>query len=420
MASASYRGRMIVNDTDYTGSFVDPNPNGTATDMLTKLGIDGTVYEIQGGGGSNFIVDAQTYSLEERQVGVWTNGKPIYQKTIQISSLPSTATYSTYPHGISNIETIVDTEGYVIWADGAIAPINSTQLNGSSVNSSASFDYYVDLTNVGIGVGMDRSAMSANVTIKYTKTTDEEGSGGYQAYGMSPVIYSEKEREIGVWINNKPLYQKTLVFENYTNGTYQDISSLNIEEIVNNFGEHRISDYSYGLSFPYYENNNWYSLMTFDKNNGRYYIYCSSSMASTYKRLFITIQYTKTTDVAGSGEYNTLGVPNVHYSENEQVIGAWTDGKPLYQKTLKSNSGIAQNSWVIIINDSNIRIKNYYGYIYYSANLEDGTKYPLDWTRVANSAYSCTECNGGDLEVLQNVGTSYGYDITIQYTKTSD
>lgn len=108
------------------------------------------------------------------------------------------------------------------------------------------------------------------------------------------------------------------------------------------------------------------------------------------------------------------------YSTEEQVIGTWTDGKPLYQKTLKSNSGIAQNRRVSIINDNNIRIKNYYGYIYYSANLEDGLKYPLDWTRVVNNAFSCTECNGGDLEVVQNVGTSYGYDVTIQYTKTTD
>jgi len=110
----------------------------------------------------------------------------------------------------------------------------------------------------------------------------------------------------------------------------------------------------------------------------------------------------------------------INYSTDEQVIGTWTDGKPLYQKMLKSNSGIAQNSWVSIINDSSIRIKNYYGFIYYSTDLEDGTKYPLDWTRVASSAYSCTECRGGDLEVIQNIATSYGYEIIIQYTKTTD
>lgn len=55
MANATYRGRMIVNDTDYTGSFVDPNPSGVATDDLNTVGIDGKIFNIAGGGGSSVI-----------------------------------------------------------------------------------------------------------------------------------------------------------------------------------------------------------------------------------------------------------------------------------------------------------------------------------------------------------------------------
>lgn len=240
---------------------------------------------------------------------------------------------------------------------------------------------------------------------------------------FNPIIYSTEEREVGVGENGKPLYQKTIksglipadtitseILTNIDECHVVDIKTYNSDNTIA-FIPNSISMYNYqgvGTTYGYvYFNVTNHSVMFVNQSRGN----------SAY--IEATIQYTKTTDVAGSGSYTTLGVPAVHYTTEEQVIGTWTDGKPLYQKTLKSNSGIAQNSWVIIINDSNIRIKNYYGYIYYSANLEDGTKYPLDWTRVANSAYSCTECNGGDLEVLQNVGTSYGYDITIQYTKTS-
>jgi hypothetical protein len=58
----------------------------------------------------------------------------------------------------------------------------------------------------------------------------------------------------------------------------------------------------------------------------------------TSTKCVVTIQYTKTADVAGSSIYNTLGDLNVHYTTTEQVIGTWMDGKPLYQKTIELNN----------------------------------------------------------------------------------
>lgn len=50
------------NAEDSGGSEVEANPSGTATDTLTKLGIDGTVYEIQGGGGVEVVdIDYDDY-----------------------------------------------------------------------------------------------------------------------------------------------------------------------------------------------------------------------------------------------------------------------------------------------------------------------------------------------------------------------
>lgn len=100
----------------------------------------------------------------------YINGKPIYAKTIYISSLPNT-TLVAYPHNTSDVEEIwFDvSKSYCIWADGTRGPLpfllqnnlsNSIQLSGLTT------------TEFNIRTGNDRSTLSAYVTINYTKTTD--------------------------------------------------------------------------------------------------------------------------------------------------------------------------------------------------------------------------------------------------------
>ena len=40
--------------------------------------------------------------------------------------------------------------------------------------------------------------------------------------------------------------------------------------------------------------------------------------------------------MGGNYVFNTLGTKD-YYSEDEKVIGVWTDGKPVYQKTFLGN-----------------------------------------------------------------------------------
>lgn len=51
-----------------------------------------------GGGGSG-----ETYSLNEQAVGVWVNGKTLYQKTVYIASVSTGASYN---HDIANVDEI--------------------------------------------------------------------------------------------------------------------------------------------------------------------------------------------------------------------------------------------------------------------------------------------------------------------------
>lgn len=128
-------------------------------------------------------------------------------------------------------------------------------------------------------------------TAQYTKTTDSAGSGGYQAYGFSPIIYSEEEREVGVWTDNKPLYAKTVT----TGGSVPSGATLVYRQELSNKD---------------------------------------------------CIYYTKDSDVAGSGEYNTLGIPNVHYDGNEKVIGTYF-GETLYEKTVNTGGSVPSGATLV-------------------------------------------------------------------------
>ena len=68
---------------------------------------------------------ADIYSTEEKEVGLWVDNKPLYQKVVIINSLPSSvATVVSYPHGISNVEQICDYEGIINYGNGTVAKID--------------------------------------------------------------------------------------------------------------------------------------------------------------------------------------------------------------------------------------------------------------------------------------------------------
>ena len=150
-------------------------------------------------------------------------------------------------------------------------------------------------------------------------------------------IYSTAEREIGVWIDGKPLYQKTWALQqSIESSTWVELTAVNlsgVEQLVSCVicRESAINDViltvrEYGIS-----------------TNAKLQIVPLSSNAMMVDK--VTLKYTKTTDQPGSGKYVPSGAPAVHYSTDEQVIGTWIDGKPLYQKTVhETNIIIPQNA----------------------------------------------------------------------------
>lgn len=243
------------------------------------------------------------------------------------------------------------------------------------------------------------------------------GGGAVRGNFYDPIIYSTEEREVGVWTDNKPLYQKTWVLStpitlnaNTWVTTTIDHTALSLDKLVNAFANSGADIYN-GIQAS--------------TGTGSYI----EVLNYRYARFdTLTLQYTKTTDVAGSGKYNTLGVPNVHYSTDEQVIGTWIDGKPLYQKTYNINETIHNQDKTIDVSSLNIK-KYINGYgtfmrnIYWaSPAIYIETPFNL-YESNANHSYLRYGKSSNTIDygvTLGNNETATDITITIQYTKTTD
>jgi hypothetical protein len=94
---------------------IQPNPTGTPTATLKKLGIEGTVFEVpSGGGGSSGGIN---YSTTEQVIGTWIDGKTIYCKCYQttISNADNTYIDNTLNNSLIHVLPMssisIDTEG---------------------------------------------------------------------------------------------------------------------------------------------------------------------------------------------------------------------------------------------------------------------------------------------------------------------
>jgi len=112
------------------------------------------------------------YSTDEKVVGVWIDGRPVYQKTVNFGAGPN-ATTKRVAHNISNMNRVcsfvcIGTDGNTFWTLNW-PPIGS----GSSAFAATTS---VDKTNVTIQSNGDSTSENYLFTIQYTKTTDAANS----------------------------------------------------------------------------------------------------------------------------------------------------------------------------------------------------------------------------------------------------
>lgn len=115
----------------------------------------------------NYVDVGNSYSLTETATGgTWINGKPIYRRVVVCNGLPNSA-IKTFAHNIANVDEIISVSGNMfITATGAPGGILNFVRAESIPNSIGA---NADRVNISIAAGMDRTAISANVILEYTK-----------------------------------------------------------------------------------------------------------------------------------------------------------------------------------------------------------------------------------------------------------
>ena len=251
-------------------------------------------------------------------------------------------------------------------------------------------------------------------------------------------IYTTTEKMIGSYMG-KPLYQKTftdIIAPDTTDGTETsmdiDVSSLNIESVQYIQGimwNLPAGNKNHCLSLPAIlaSNKEMCNVIIATTSNVPKLRVINTASAFNGRSINVTIKYTKTSD----GTVR-VGTGN-DYSTDEQIIGTWIDGKPLYQKTVQVNISVTTDliSYTSYTSVNNLNIKDIIDMkgilfqgtssnsnqisIWFSSwiNADEKIKYIVQGWYNKTNARLCIDCNRA------SYSGKIAY-ITIQYTKTTD
>ena len=252
-----------------SGSNVVPNPQGTATDTLTKIGIDGTVYDFAGGGSGG-----SGYS----ETTLWSG-----------SETPSTdGTQITLSDNISNYDEIVfvlDTN-YVGTGSFPVSQLTIGENYISTIWAPTNYGVYWSYdsdTTVTI------KSLATGYPITYIKVIGIKYGGG------SMHNYSTTEQVVGTWVDGKTLYEKTIL-----GTTEQSVPETQVNHGINNLDTVVSIEGSIRCGTQYQ------TLFEHSRPSNEEFTRISDTVISIVstdsdwrgKPFHITLRYTKTTDTA--------------------------------------------------------------------------------------------------------------------------
>lgn len=155
------------------------------------------------------------------------------------------------------------------------------------------------IKKISNGVGL-----VGNVTNQHSESTQDSYSCDYINKIVKENIYSTEEKQIGKWIDNKPLYRKTFVIDGNSSPEQQsyqfDLASLKWETVT----------FIYGTT--YQETNSYYrdlhNAYAYDSTATNEYsgAWTSGTLLRVRSRgiavtkFYVTLEYTKTTDSPSS------------------------------------------------------------------------------------------------------------------------
>lgn len=106
------------------------------------------------------------YSEEERVIGRWVDGKPIYRKVIDISNFNLSANTNTIVYRLSDVDTVIHIDGICSTSNGMITNFNNSTTTVQTKRSTG--DIYITVLQTSILWAFDHSYLICY----YTKTTD--------------------------------------------------------------------------------------------------------------------------------------------------------------------------------------------------------------------------------------------------------
>ena len=114
----------------------------------------------------------------------------------------------------------------------------------------------------------------------------------------------------------------------------------------------------------------------------------------------------------------------INYSTDEKIVGAWVDGKPLYQKTISQKNISSRSEFSIITSSSmpNIKIVDFNGYFidpwgsYYDLKAYYDSANYRTYAFLKSEQTELRAYGSFGSEVYNNISLI----VTIRYTKTTD
>lgn len=240
---------------------------------------------------ANKFSRADLYSTDEKMIGRWVDGKPLYQKTIH-PSLANNSYIDISSLGCEYLDVFNVKYKQKSNGSGSIPFLGSNFCSFISEYSNGSITKIITLNSNSY---ITDANYDAYVTLQYTKTTDSPVAIG------DDTDYSTDEKIVGTWIDGKPLYQRTFVKSSDFSADFYlaDLSDSNIDTIIKGegwwtrLGGGVVTQYPFGRTetptYPNYDVNIRYA-----GDVKKLRVLITSYPTNEITNMRYTIQYTKT------------------------------------------------------------------------------------------------------------------------------
>lgn len=236
---------------------------------------------------ANKFSKGDLYSTDEKMIGKWIDGKPLYERVF-VDSFHTTNNYNNY----RTIDVSAINMEYVKLVEYSLISGNDHFYNGGSSTTGFYIHDFV-VTNGSLRYWIKEVDYNRDCTIyiilQYTKTTDSANSFNI---GES-TDYSTDEKIIGTWLNGEPLYQKTISCGALPNKTLKNVAHgiSNLNKVVNLYG--MAYNNSYWSSLPKVHDKDINIQCAIYENSTNIMIEGRETDFSGFTESYITIQYTK-------------------------------------------------------------------------------------------------------------------------------